>query len=123
MTAAEYSTVKISDVKETGAELSGYAIQCGKRRTRVISQTKVCLFNQSTFNGNPARAKKNSVIKFYALQARSGGRSPQRRKFKMADEPTASVIQSSAVKPTLLMGVITSYVIVIGAQGLYCKPL
>ncbi|GFR84644.1 hypothetical protein ElyMa_006006300 [Elysia marginata] len=37
----------------------------------------------------------------------------------MADGLTYAVSQSSAVKPTLPMGVITSYVIAVVAQGLY----
>ncbi|GFS20914.1 hypothetical protein ElyMa_006910500 [Elysia marginata] len=35
----------------------------------------------------------------------------------MADGQTGSVSQSSAVKPTLPMGAITSYVIIVRAQG------
>ncbi|GFR59273.1 hypothetical protein ElyMa_003500800 [Elysia marginata] len=59
--------------------------------------------------------------RFYAPQVRPGGRSPWRRKFKMADGLAGPVTQSSAVKPALPMGIITSYVIVVGAQGLnYC---
>ncbi|GFR59337.1 tubulin alpha chain [Elysia marginata] len=61
------------------------------------------------------------ICRLYALRARSGGRSPKRRKSKMADRLTGPVSQSSAVKPTLPMGFITSYVIVFGAQGLYCR--
>ncbi|GFR98012.1 hypothetical protein ElyMa_002759800 [Elysia marginata] len=56
-------------------------------------------------------------IRFYALRARLGGRSLQRRKSKMADRLMGPVSQSSAVKPTLPMGVITSYVIVVYGQG------
>ncbi|GFS10603.1 hypothetical protein ElyMa_003065600 [Elysia marginata] len=63
------------------------------------------------------------IIRFYALRARSGGRNPQRRKFKMADGLAGPVSQSSAVKPTLPTVVITSNVIVVGAQGaLYLTP-
>ncbi|GFR67200.1 hypothetical protein ElyMa_005577800 [Elysia marginata] len=60
------------------------------------------------------------INSFYALPARSGGQSPLRRKFKMADWLAGPVSQSSALKPTLHMGVITSYFIVVGAQGLQC---
>ncbi|GFR71626.1 protein HtrL-like [Elysia marginata] len=56
--------------------------------------------------------------RFYALRARLGERSPKRRKSKMADGLTGLVSQPSAVKPTLPMEVITSYVIAVGAQGL-----
>ncbi|GFR95113.1 hypothetical protein ElyMa_002684400 [Elysia marginata] len=37
----------------------------------------------------------------------------------MADGLTAPVSQSSAVKPTLPTGIVTSCVFVVGAQGLY----
>ncbi|GFR60542.1 hypothetical protein ElyMa_003534100 [Elysia marginata] len=42
-----------------------------------------------------------------------------RGKSKMCDGLTGSVSQSSAVNPTLPVDVITSYAIVVGAQGLY----
>ncbi|GFS21851.1 hypothetical protein ElyMa_006935400, partial [Elysia marginata] len=48
--------------------------------------------------------------------ARSGGRSIYRRKSKMAHGLAGPVSQSSAVKPALPMGVIMSYVVVVGAQ-------
>ncbi|GFS22053.1 hypothetical protein ElyMa_003353800 [Elysia marginata] len=56
--------------------------------------------------------------RFFALRTPSGGRSPQRRKSKMADGLTWPVRQSFAVKSTLPVGVITSYVIVVAAKGL-----
>ncbi|GFR65273.1 hypothetical protein ElyMa_005527500 [Elysia marginata] len=39
------------------------------------------------------------VIRLYALRARSGGRSPKRRKSKMANGLTGPFSQASAVKP------------------------
>ncbi|GFR65307.1 hypothetical protein ElyMa_000200400 [Elysia marginata] len=51
------------------------------------------------------------------------GRPAQGDEIQDGDGLNRPVSQSSAVKPTLPMSVITSYVIVVGTQGLYCVLL